>query len=237
MKCPRLVPLLLLTIFLAACAPTPSPTPMPDSAKNIRFLALGDSYTIGESVGQDERWPVQLAALMKPSLAPKEIQLDIIARTGWTTTELWSAIRQSPPQGSYDLVSLLIGVNDEYRGGSTQQYRQDFNFLLGKAIHYAGGDPKHVIVLSIPDWGVTPYAQNDPRPAAQISAEIDAFNAINKDESQKAGVHYVDVTPISRQAPTNPALIAPDGLHPSGKMYAAWAALALPEALAALGNP
>ena len=227
MKHTHLSPLILLAVFLTACVPIPQPTPMPDSAKNIRFLALGDSYTIGESVGETERWPVQLAALLKEK--GFNTQLDMIARTGWTTNELWSAIQQSSPQGSYDLVSLLIGVNDEYRGGATDQYRQDFRFLLGKAIQYAGGDPKRVIVLSIPDWGVTPYAQNDSRPAAQISAEIDAFNAINQDESQKAGVHYVDITPISREAPKDPALIARDGLHPSGKMYAAWVALALPE--------
>ena len=230
--------LLLITVFLTACAPSPQLTPMPDSTNIIRYLALGDSYTIGERVGEAERWPAQLDALIKADSEfvkqNKEIQLDIIARTGWTTNELWSAIRQSPPQGQYELVSLLVGVNDEYRGGNTRQYQVDFSFLLKKAIQYAGGNPKRVLVLSIPDWGVTPYAQNDPRPAAQISAEIDAFNAVNKDEAQKAGVRYVDVTPISREAPKDPALIAPDGLHPSGKMYAAWAALALPEALAAL---
>ena len=221
---------LLLLLFLTACAPTtPQPTLMPDPTKTIRFLALGDSYTIGESVGPSERWPVQLAALLKEKGVTTE--LDMIARTGWTTNELWSAIRQSPPQGPYDLVSLLVGVNDEYRGGNAEQYRQDFRFLLGKAISYAGDDPKRVIVLSIPDWGVTPYAQNDARSAAQISAEIDAFNAVNKDEAQKAGVRYVDATPISREAPKDPALIAPDGLHPSGKMYAVWAALALPEVI------
>lgn len=209
-----------------------TPSPKPDATKTFRFLALGDSYTIGESVSTSERWPVQLAA----RLTEKGIntELNMIARTGWTTIELWNAIRQNPPQGTYDLVTLLIGVNDEYRGGSTAQYRQDFRFLLGKAIHYAANDPRHVIVLSIPDWGVTPYAKTDTRPATQISAEIDAFNAINKDEAQKAGVRYVDGTPISRQAPKDRTLIAADGLHPSGKMYATWVALTLPEALAVL---
>lgn len=235
MKYPILATLILLTFFLTGCSPAPSPTPMPDSVKPIRFLALGDSYTIGESVSTAERWPEQLSEQIKVAAPGKDVQIDMIARTGWTTNELWNAIRQSPPQGPYDLVSLLVGVNDEYRGGSAQQYREDFRFLLGKAIGYAGGDPQRVLVLSIPDWGVTPFAQNDPRPAAQISAEIDAFNAINKDEAQSAGVHYVDVTPISRQAPSDRDLIAFDGLHPSGKMYAAWASLSLPEALAALG--
>lgn len=227
--------LILLTVFLSACTPASSLTPMPDSTKPIRFLALGDSYTIGESVSADERWPVQLSEKIKVAAPGKDVQLDMIARTGWTTNELWNAIRQSQPQGPYDLVSLLVGVNDEYRGGSAQQYREDFRFLLGKAIGYAGGDPHKVLVLSIPDWGVTPFAQNDPRPAMQISAEIDAFNAVNKEEAESAGVHYVDVTPISRHAPTARDLIAFDGLHPSGKMYAVWASLSLPEALAALG--
>ena len=239
MKHPWFAILAALILFLAGCAPALSSTPVPNSPKAIRFLALGDSYTIGESAPESDRWPAQLANLIKtsPHFASQngEIETGIIARTGWTTDELWQAIQQSPPQGAYELVSLLIGVNDQYRGGDAERYRQDFRFLLGKAIGYAGGDPKRVIVLSIPDWGATPYARIDRRSAAQISAEINAFNAVNKDESQKAGVRYVDVTPISRQAPADPALLADDGLHPSGKMYAAWAALALPEALAALG--
>jgi lysophospholipase L1-like esterase len=203
---------------------------MPES-KPIRFLSLGDSYTIGESVGQAERWPLQLADLVA-SAQGKDVEVEIIARTGWTTQDLWRGIQEKNPQGPYDLVSLLIGVNNEYRGGSIEDYREDFHFLLGKAIEYAGGDAKRVIVLSIPDWGMTPFAQHDSRPTSQISAEIDAFNAINKDEAEKAGTRYVDVTPSSREAPDNPELIASDGLHPSGKMYAIWAGLALPEALA-----
>jgi len=205
----------------------------------IRFLALGDSYTIGQSIEESQRWPVQLSELVEasPGFAERYQGIDgsIIARTGWTTNELWRAIQQDPPEGTYEVVSLLVGVNDQYRGSRAEQYRQDFSFLLGKAIGYAGGDPSRVIVLSIPDWGVTPFASYDKRPASQIAAELNAFNAINKDEAQKAGVRYVDVTPVSRQATADPALIAGDGLHPSGKMYAAWAALALPEALAALG--
>lgn len=226
----------LFLFLLTTCAPmTPSPTPVPATPKAIRYLALGDSYTIGESVSPDQRWPMQLADLLKQKGHPTAV--DIIARTGWTTNELWDAIRQAPPQGPYDLVTLLIGVNDEYRSGTAEHYREDFRFLLGKAISYAGDNPKRVVVLSIPDWGVTPYAVRDSRPAATISAEIDAFNAVNKDESQKAGVRYVDVTPVSRKAPDDLTLLASDGLHPSGKMYAAWAALALPEVLSAIAVP
>ena len=192
------------------------------SNQPVRYLALGDSYTIGESVAEEERWPNQLVALVN---SPKEIDVTIIARTGWTTSELWQGIQAANPQGTYDMVSLLIGVNNQYRGYDINEYREEFRFLLEKSIEYAGGNPEHVIVLSIPDWGVTPFAWG--RDTTQIAADIDAYNAINLEESQKAGVHYVDVTPISREAVNDPTLIAADGLHPSGKMYAEWAKLAL----------
>lgn len=232
MNTPLALTLAFLALILAGCSASLARSPGTPAGQNIRFLALGDSYTIGQSVDEAQRWPVQLSKLLEQHGA--KVDLSIIARTGWTTYELWDGIQQNAPQGSYELVSLLIGVNDEYRGGDVNQYRQDFHFLLGKAIGYAGGDPGRVIVLSIPDWGVTPYAQNDPRPAGQIAAEIDAFNAVNRDEAQKAGARYVDVTPISRTVGTDPVLVADDGLHPSGKMYSAWAQLALPKALAAL---
>ena len=191
------------------------------------FLALGDSYTIGESVPAEDRWPNQLAKL----LADEGIQTDvtIIARTGWTVDELWQGIRANPPEGRYDLVTLLIGVNDQYRGYPATGYREDFRFILDKTIEYAGGNPDKVIVLSIPDWGVTSFARG--RNSGQIAADIDTFNAVNREESEKAKVDYVDVTPVSREAANNPSLIASDGLHPSGKMYAEWARLVLPNAL------
>jgi lysophospholipase L1-like esterase len=190
----------------------------------IRYLALGDSYTIGESVSEEERWPIQLAKL----LAGEGIhaQVTIIARTGWTVDELWEGIQANPPGGTYDLVTLLIGVNDQYRGYPLEGYREDFHFLLGKAIEYAGGDPAQVIVLSIPDWGVTPFAAGRDR--EEIMLKIDQFNLVNREETAKAGAHYVDVTPISREAVQAPDLIASDGLHPSGKMYARWAEKVLP---------
>jgi lysophospholipase L1-like esterase len=228
MNTPLALTLALLAVLLAGCSTAPASTD-----KIIRFLALGDSYTIGQNVAESQRWPVQLAKLLEQHGA--KVELSVIARTGWTTNELWQAIQQANPPETYQLVSLLIGVNDQYRGGDVDQYRQDFRFLLGKAIAYAGGEPQRVIVLSIPDWGITPYAQNDSRPSAQIAAEIDAFNAVNRDEAQKAGAYYVDVTPVSRTAADDQTLLAGDRLHPSGKMYAAWAQLALPEALSALG--
>lgn len=193
----------------------------------VRYLALGDSYTIGESVLEAERWPNQLTDLLAAEGVRAEVT--IIARTGWTTDELWEAIQAREISPPYDMVSLLIGVNNQYRGYDIDKYREQFAFLLSKSIEYAGGDPKRVIVLSIPDWGVTPFARG--RDATQIAKEIDAFNTVNREESQKAKVHYVDVTPISRQAMDDPELIASDGLHPSGKMYTAWAKLALPIAV------
>ena len=191
---------------------------------SVRYLALGDSYTIGESVQEAERFPNQLASLLSAEGVPTEVT--IIARTGWTTDELWEGIQARTVEPPYDLVSLLIGVNNQYRGYDINQYREEFIFLLNKAIEYAGGDAQRVIVFSIPDWGVTPFAAG--RDASKIAAEIDAFNQVNLEESQKAGVHYVDVTPVSRQAVDDKTLIASDGLHPSASMYAQWAELAFP---------
>ena len=193
----------------------------------VRYLALGDSYTIGERVAEEERWPNQLAKL----LAEQGIDSDvtIIARTGWTTDELRQGIRAQEVEPPYDLVSLLIGVNNQYRGYDIREYREQFVFLLSKSIEYAGGDPNRVIVLSIPDWGVTPFAAG--RDPEQIAREVDQFNRVNREESEKAGVHYVDVTPFSREVVRDAALTASDGLHPSGKMYAHWAEMVLPTAL------
>ncbi|MBK7320497.1 MAG: SGNH/GDSL hydrolase family protein [Anaerolineales bacterium] len=190
----------------------------------IRYLALGDSYTIGESVAENKRWPNQLAAM----LSEQGIQTDvtIIARTGWTVDELWEGVQANPPDGTYDLVTLLIGVNDQYRGYPLDGYREDFRFMLGKAIEYAGGDPQRVVVLSIPDWGFTPFAAS--RETEPISLQIDEFNAVNLEETKSAGAHYVDVTIISRMAMDDFELIASDRLHPSGKMYSLWAEKVFP---------
>jgi len=196
----------------------------------IRYLALGDSYTICESVAESDRWPNQLAASLKQKGYDTEVT--IIARTGWTTDELWQGIQKANPQSPYDLVSLLIGVNNQFRGYDINEYREEFRSLLTKSIEYAGGDKNRVFVVSIPDWGVTPFAAG--RDAAQISSEIDAFNTVNRQEAEAAKAHYVDITPISRQAVGDPSLIADDGLHPSGKMYALWVEELLPEVIKAL---
>jgi len=194
------------------------------------YLALGDSYTIGESVPEKDRWPNQLVRLLETEGI--QTDLSIIARTGWTVDELWKGIQANTPDKTYDLVTLLIGVNDQYRGYSINGYRKDFRFILGKAIEYAGGDPDKVIVLSIPDWGFTPFATD--RDTKLVSQQIDEFNAINLEETKSAGAHHVDVTDISRMAKNDPELIAADGLHPSGKMYAIWAEKAMPIALEVL---
>ncbi|MBM4426171.1 MAG: SGNH/GDSL hydrolase family protein [Chloroflexi bacterium] len=218
---------LFALLFLISCG-VPVNTPEPASNQTIRYLALGDSYTIGESVLESERWPNQLADLLKTS-SDQDVDVTIIARTGWTTAELWQGIQAQQPSPPYEMVSLLIGVNNQYRGYDINEYREEFGFLLAKAIEFAGGDADRVFVLSIPDWGVTPFANG--RDAEKIAQEIDAFNAVNLEEAQKAGAAYVDVTPVSRKAINDTTLIAGDGLHPSGEMYAAWAELALPIAL------
>jgi lysophospholipase L1-like esterase len=197
----------------------------------MRYLALGDSYTIGESVRPEERWPVQLAARLRQA----DISIDdpfIIATTGWTTDELSAGINVAKPVGPFDLVSLLIGVNNQYRGRRADEYRREFTALLQRAIQFTGDRPARVLVLSIPDWGVTPFAADRDR--ARIRAEIDQFNAINRAVTEQFGARYVDVTPISRRAASDTGLIANDGLHPSGKMYALWADLAFPVAREAL---
>lgn len=193
----------------------------------MRYLALGDSYTIGESIEAAERWPNQLAGLLAGKGYPFEVT--VIARTGWTTNELWEGIQKVSLQPPYELVSLLIGVNNQYRGYPIEEYRAEFRFLLNKSMEYAGGDVNRVLVLSIPDWGETPFAAG--RDPGQIAAQIDAFNAVNREESESAGVHYTDITSISRQAINDSALIANDGLHPSGRMYSLWAGLILPEVM------
>lgn len=213
-------------LLLAACSA------QAEGGNALRFLALGDSYTIGERVAPAQRWPVQLAQRLRE----QGLDLDaptIVATTGWTTAQLSAAIAAADLDDAYDLVSLQIGVNNQYQGRSPAEYRQEFVSLLARASALAGDDPARVIVLSIPDWGVMPFAAGRDR--AAIRAEIDAFNAINRQAAQAAGVRYVDVTPISRQAAADDALLAPDGLHPSGQMYAAWVDLVYPVALAALG--
>jgi lysophospholipase L1-like esterase len=199
----------------------------------LRILSLGDSYTIGEGVAEAGRWPMQLVARLRdrgiPCADPR-----IIARTGWTTDELDVAITQAGPIGLFDLVTLLIGVNNQYRGRSLEEYREQFRALLEQAIAFARGRPERVLVLSIPDWGVTPFAEG--RDSGRIANEINAFNTANRAETLAVGARYVDITPSTRDL-SEPGLLAEDGLHPSGLLYKRWVDLALPTVLQSLdGN-
>ncbi|MGZ3874538.1 MAG: SGNH/GDSL hydrolase family protein [Mucilaginibacter sp.] len=191
----------------------------------ITYLALGDSYTIGQSVPQIESYPYQLVnSLNHYSLhvqAP-----DIIAVTGWTTDNLINAISQSSfKDKKYDFVTLLIGVNDQYQHLSKDNYRVKFVQVLHTALNFVKGDSSRVFVLSIPDWGVTPFGGGRD---GVIGPDIDQFNAINRDEASKAHVHYINITDLSRHAASDPSLTATDGLHPSGSMYQQWVQLLEP---------
>ena len=195
------------------------------SVMTIRYLALGDSYTIGEGVPAEARWPHRLAA----TLRAQGIALDdprIIATTGWTTDELQAAIDVEQPAGPFGFVSLLIGVNNQYRGRPVEDYAVQFQQLLQRAIDFAGGNAGRVLVLSIPDWGVTPFAQD--REPARIAFELDAYNRAAAAICRDHGVLFVDITVLSRQHGAEPSMLADDGLHPSGAMYALWAQRAVP---------
>lgn len=198
------------------------------------FLALGDSYTIGEAVAPTERWPMQLAAALRARGIDVADPV-IVARTGWTTEELDTALDEASLEGTFDAVSLLIGVNNQYRGRDTEEYRRQFKRLLARAVAFAGGRPSHVVVISIPDWGAMPFAEGRDRKT--IASEIDAFNGINWEESVRAGAQYVDVTPISREVERFPELIASDSLHPSGVQYGYWAEIILPKFINILQSP
>lgn len=192
----------------------------------IRFLALGDSYTIGESVPANERWPSQLM----DSLALRGVAIDtmrIIATTGWRTDNLLNTItNQHLEQQHYNLVSVLIGVNNQYQTKPISQYLVEFPQLLDSAIRYAGGDTSHVFIVSIPDYAATPFGQSNPDPV-QISSDIDQYNVINKDFADSFNIRYFDITPISRLGLFQPTLVANDGLHPSGAQYTEWINLML----------
>lgn len=184
------------------------------------LLALGDSYTIGEGVPVYENFPYQTVQLLRKKgfhfHAP-----ELVAKTGWTTFELAEHILHTSLNEHYDFVTLLIGVNNQYRHLESSEYKTDFEFLLKKAIHYAGEKPEHVFVLSIPDWGFTPFAKEKNR--QKIAAEIDEYNMLNKQIAQQYKVHYLDITTPLRSVADDDNFIAADGLHPSGKAYAQWA--------------
>lgn len=188
--------------------------------KALTFLALGDSYTIGESVPIYENFPYQTLQLLRKSGIAVQAP-EIVAKTGWTTDELMAGIDRTTFEKSYDIVTLLIGVNNQYRGKDPSTYEKEFEQLLNKAIAFAGGNKQHVFVLSIPDWGATPFAASRDR--IKIGKEIDLFNSINKKSTDAAGIAYISITEGSREATSNASLVAKDGLHPSGLEYGRWA--------------
>ena len=184
------------------------------------YLALGDSYTIGEGVPLFESFPYQVVQLLRKSghnfHAP-----EIIAKTGWSTDELIEGIHSTLLQPTYDFVTLLIGVNNQYRGRSIEEYSPQFEQLLIRAIEFCGDHPSHVIVLSIPDWGATPFAAD--RDQKKIAGEINAFNAVNKNIATQYKAHYIDITPGTRASAKDESMLTADKLHPSGKEYFQWA--------------
>jgi lysophospholipase L1-like esterase len=213
----------LAAVALAAGAATAEVQP--------RFLALGDSYTIGEGVAANERWPNQLAATLRLDTP------EIIARTGWTTDELSAAVGAHTFHAPYALVTLLIGVNNQYRGRDLANYRAEFTRLLQRAIELAGGKPQHVVVVSIPDWSVTRFGHASGRDLATTAREIDGYNAANAQIATMLHARYADVTTISRHGGDRPDMLVDDGLHPSAAMYTRWLDVITPAARAALSSP
>ncbi len=193
----------------------------------FRFLALGDSYTAGEGVKPKDRWPDQLARLLIGAGCPVE-KPRVVARTGWTTADLIEGVRQASITGFFDMVTLLIGVNNQYQGLPVADYEDEFRVLLDQAVRYAQGHPERVLILSIPDWGKTPFAVDNS--SSQITLDIDAFNRVNQKFANKGGHPYLDITPLSRSLAANDHMLVADGLHPSKVQYAQWAELIYPVA-------
>lgn len=195
-------------------------TPDLSTDTGFTYLALGDSYTIGQSVPESDRYPEQAVKILRDNGITMADPV-IVARTGWTTDELNSGIQEANVQGTFDVVTLLIGVNDQYRGRAVEFYKPAFTLLLEQAIAFAGGHSDRVIVLSIPDWSAVPYAEG--RDKEEISSQINTYNAANRKIAKKMKVHYLDITPGTLKAANDPGLVASDGLHYSGREMAVWA--------------
>lgn len=198
-------------------------------SKRFKLLSLGDSYTIGASVCETCRFPEQLKDSLKLKFNPNDIfNLQIIAVSGWTTSNLLSALNSNSPANNHDLVTLLIGVNNQFQGKPFELYESEFVMLVNKAINYAKGDKDRIIVVSIPDYGFTPFGQNNQ---ATITAQLDQYNAYAQNYCEVNNISYVYITDITQQGLENPALVASDGLHPSELAYSKFVERILPVAL------
>jgi len=189
--------------------------------QSYTFLALGDSYTIGEAVEENERWPVQLANRLKENGIAIE-STEIVAKTGWTTDELQKGIEEAKISNEYSIVSLLIGVNNQYRGYEISQYEKEFGELLDQAIGFAGGESSNVFVVSIPDYGVTPFSKEKGLDSEKIARELDLYNEMAERITKSKNANFTSITEGSKKAREDLKLVATDGLHPSGKMYTQW---------------
>ena len=207
-----------------------TPTPPVNSIRNYSYLALGDSYTIGQSITEKERFPYFVSELLGHAGFVIN-NLKYIAQTGWSTIALQNAITNAEPLENFDIVSLLIGVNDQYQHLDTAGYRVRFLQLLNKAISLAKNDPKHVFVLSIPDYSATPFVGAPDKES--VRKEIDAFNAVNKEIALQYNISYTDITTLSREAATNPSLLANDNLHYSAAEHYQWAEKLVPSIISA----
>ena len=213
----RLIIFLLCTFSFFNCAKDDNPALINETPTVIKYLALGDSYTIGQSVAIEDRYPIQL----ETRLLNDSINVDttiIIAKTGWTTANLENGIIEANLTDTFDLVSLLIGVNNQFQGRSIDEYESEFAELLQTAIDFAGGEKENVFVVSIPDYAYTPFGNGNPF----TSQKIDDFNLVNKTITDSVGVSYFNITPISREGLDKPELVASDNLHPSGEQYSRW---------------
>lgn len=200
-----------------------------------RWLALGDSYTSAEGVAETDGWSARAAATLAADGTP--VVVERIARTGWSCDELAAGIDAAAPQGPYRLVTLLVGVNDQYRGHPLDHYRPRYARLLQRALAFADRQAERVLALSIPDWGVTPFARAGGHDPAAIARALDAYNIEASRQCLDAGVAFVDLTTCSRSLGDGPGMLANDGLHPGPAQHAAWAALALPALRRALAGP
>ncbi len=245
------IAIVIFSGFLLSCSsdetvPAPAPTtppvvippttPNPPAASTLNYLALGDSYTIGQSVCTTCRFPEQLKASLN-TMYSSTISLKIIATTGWTTSNLLSAIESQKPESNYDLVTLLIGVNNQFQHRNFSVYEKEFPELVNKAIMLAKGDRKNVVVISIPDYAYTPYGKAlSGDQSAAISAEIDQYNTFAENYCNNNQVAYVSITDITRLGLSNPNLVASDGLHPSEAAYKIFVDRMMPKVKIALQN-